>query len=229
MTEHTQGLWTVEYPMGDDLHVIVQANKLTYEWSFIATITADVEDGRKRISKAEAKANAHLIKAAPQMLAALERVERWIEQGGEVSPLDEVHAAIAAARASEDCAAMHAEELPRAAFALLSVDRPTISNADEWQLWLDEHKDSGSAYLAVQIVEAIEEHQKALAREVYGLAEDAAARFSDLAAEDTPEGHYSRGAIAEAKSIARAINGIMPYSRNPGALAWGGRERLKGR
>lgn len=67
MTTHTQGPWTIEYPMGDDLHVIVQANKPTYEWSFIATITADAEDGRKRISKAEAKANAVLIKASPQM------------------------------------------------------------------------------------------------------------------------------------------------------------------
>lgn len=100
MTMHTQGPWTIEYPMGDDLHVIVQANKPTYEWSFIATITADAEDGRKRISKAEAKANAILIKAAPQMLATLERVERWIEQGGAVSPLDDVHAVIAAARDS---------------------------------------------------------------------------------------------------------------------------------
>lgn len=94
---HTKGPWTIEYPMGDDLHVIVQADKPTYEWSFIATITADAEDGRKRISRAEAKANATLIKAAPQMLAALERVERWIEQGGTVSPLDDVHTAIAAA------------------------------------------------------------------------------------------------------------------------------------
>ena len=97
MTTHTQGPWTIEYPMGDDLHVIVQANKPTYEWSFIATITADAEDGRKRISKAEAKANAVLIKASPQMLATLERVERWLEQGGVVSPLDDVRAAIAAA------------------------------------------------------------------------------------------------------------------------------------
>lgn len=96
--------------------------------------------------------------------------------------------------------------------------RPATSNADEWQLWLEEHAASGSAYLAVQIVEAIEEHQRALAREVYGLAENAAERFSDLASESTPEGHYSRGAISEAKSIARAVCAIMPYSRDPTAL-----------
>jgi len=107
--------------------------------------------------------------------------------------------------------------------------RPQTSNADDWQLWLIERvglqdeTGNGCAFLGVQIVEAIEEHQKALAREVYGLAEDTAARFSDLASEDTPEGHYARGAIHQAKSIARAINAIMPYSRDPAAL-----ERQKG-
>lgn len=104
------------------------------------------------------------------------------------------------------------------------MPRPTTSNADEWQLWLIEHiglqddAGSGCAFLAVQIVEAIEEHQKALAREVYALAEATAERSSDLAMEDSPEGHYSRGMIAEAKGIARAVNAIMPYSRDPSAL-----------
>jgi hypothetical protein len=98
------------------------------------------------------------------------------------------------------------------------VQRPTTSNADEWQLWLQDHAESGYAYKAVQIVEAIEEHQRALAREVYALAEATAERSSDLAMEDSPEGHYSRGMIAEAKSIARAINAIMPYSCDPSAL-----------
>ena len=110
--------------------------------------------------------------------------------------------------------------------------RPTTSNADEWQVWLFENAIIGDgsienpAFLSVQIVEAIEEHQKALAREVYGLAEDTASRFSDLASEDSAQGHYYRGGIHEAKSIARAIGGIMPYSRDPAALAFGGRERL---
>jgi hypothetical protein len=101
------------------------------------------------------------------------------------------------------------------------VSRPTISNADEWLLFLEEHDVSFkyAPYLAVQIVEAIEEHQRALAREVYALAEATAERSSDLAMEDSPEGHYSRGMIAEAKGIARAINAIMPYSRDPSALA----------
>lgn len=102
------------------------------------------------------------------------------------------------------------------------MKRPTTSNADEWQLFLQDGlrgtPDSACVFLAVQIAEAIEEHQRALAREVYALAEDTAMRFSDLASEDTPSGHFHRGSIHEAKSIARAINAIMPYSRDLSAL-----------
>ena len=113
------------------------------------------------------------------------------------------------------------------------TQRPTTSNVDEWQLWLLDHVGlqdevgSGVAFLAVQIVEAIEEHQKALAREVYGLAEETAAHYESVAKDAGEMDAYSRGRIAEAKSIARAINAIMPYSRDPAALGWGGRERLR--
>lgn len=97
------------------------------------------------------------------------------------------------------------------------MKRPTSSNADEWQLYLQDGLQSeppiGCAYLAVQIVEAIEEHQRTLARAVYKLAEDTA-RYGDVAMEDTPEGHYYRGRIDEAKSFAKAINAIMPLSRS---------------
>ncbi|TAJ89695.1 hypothetical protein [Reyranella sp.] len=98
--------------------------------------------------------------------------------------------------------------------------RPTISNADEWQLWLEEHRDSGSAFIAVQIVEAIEEHKKALAREVYALAEDTAEQCHDVAQRDLEgkQGAFARGRVHEAKGIARAINAIMPYSRDTSAL-----------
>lgn len=114
----------------------------------------------------------------------------------------------------------HGDDCPRCVNRL--TPRPTTSSADEWQLWLQDGLQSepaiGCAFLAVQIAEAIEEHQKALAREVYALAEATAARFSDLASENTPEGHYHRGAIHEAKSIARAVNAIMPYSRDPASI-----------
>lgn len=68
--QHTPGPWTIEYPMGDDQHVIVQANKPTYEWSFIATVTSDEQDGKSRIPPAQSLANARLIAAAPDLLAA---------------------------------------------------------------------------------------------------------------------------------------------------------------
>lgn len=113
-------------------------------------------------------------------------------------------------------------------------ERPTTSNADEWQLWLLEGPLAGpgavnAAYISVQIVEAIEEHQKALAREVYGLREETEAEYEAAAKRDDIMGAFARGRIAEAKTIARAINAIMPYSRDTGALGNGGRQRLAGR
>jgi hypothetical protein len=97
--------------------------------------------------------------------------------------------------------------------------RPMASNADDWLLWLEEHADSERAYIAVQIVEAIEEHQKALAREVYGLAEDTAEKYESPANRDDVMGAFARGRITEAQSIARAVNAIMPYSRDPASLS----------
>ena len=97
--------------------------------------------------------------------------------------------------------------------------RPTTSNADEWQVWLFENAiiSNGSIqnpeFLCVQIVEAIEEHQRAVSREVYRLAEDTAAKYGASEKCDNIMGSFSRGRITEAKSIARAINAIMPYSR----------------
>lgn len=41
-------------------------------------------------------------------------------------------------------------------------DRPKTSSADEWALWLDEWKDANTAFLAVQIAEAIEEQRACL-------------------------------------------------------------------
>ena len=126
----------------------------------------------------------------------------------------------------------HGDDCPRCADRL--TRRPATSNADEWQLYLQDglqgEPETGCAFLAVQIVEAIEEHQRALATEVYRLAENTAMRFSDLAAEDTPSGHFYRGSISEAKSIARAINAIMPlsrFARSTSSAVRGMREALK--
>lgn len=49
---------------------------------------------------------------------------------------------------------------------------------------------------------------RGVAQQVYKLAEDTA-RYGDVAMEDTPEGHYYRGRIDEAKSIAKAINAVV--------------------
>jgi hypothetical protein len=73
VTAFTPGPWTVEYPMGDEEHIIVPAGKETYDWVFIASVTPTDDDdpGRPRISKAQALANATLIAAAPDLLSAL--------------------------------------------------------------------------------------------------------------------------------------------------------------
>lgn len=116
----------------------------------------------------------------------------------------------------------HGDDCPRCVNRL--TPRPTTSNADEWQLWLQDGLQSepagGIAFLAVQIVEAIEEHQKALAREIYSLREQTEAECEGVARLDLEgkQGAFARGRMHEAKGIARAINAIMPYSRDPSAL-----------
>lgn len=66
--QYTSGPWTVEDPMKGELS-IVQANKPTYEWRFIASIPdADLEDG---FPQETVEANARLIAAAPELLEAL--------------------------------------------------------------------------------------------------------------------------------------------------------------
>lgn len=41
----------------------------------------------------------------------------------------------------------------------INGERPGSSNADDWQLWLEQHAESDHAYKAVQIAEAIDEAQ----------------------------------------------------------------------
>lgn len=40
----------------------------------------------------------------------------------------------------------------------LTTERPTTSNADHWLLWLDENRESGNEWLAVQIAEALDDN-----------------------------------------------------------------------
>lgn len=73
---HTPGPWEIQDPMGEDLW-IVQAGLEAFEWTRIASVaTDDSEDAMDRgasrpISKRERAANARLIAAAPDLLAAL--------------------------------------------------------------------------------------------------------------------------------------------------------------
>ena len=68
MSNHTPGPWAVEDPMGFELS-IVEANKETYEWKFIAHCTLpDGEDDD--FPRDVVEANARLIAAAPALLEA---------------------------------------------------------------------------------------------------------------------------------------------------------------
>lgn len=70
MSAHTPGPWTVERPMDFELS-IVEAGKQTYEWKFIASIPLrDFDMPEMDFHRAQAQANARLIAAAPDLLAA---------------------------------------------------------------------------------------------------------------------------------------------------------------
>lgn len=73
MSKHTPGPFEVQNPMGGDVGLwVVQAGLLAHEWSCIAIVPRDEDrNGKHFITKAEQKANAYLIAAAPEMLAIL--------------------------------------------------------------------------------------------------------------------------------------------------------------
>lgn len=69
---HTRGPWAVEDPMEHELS-IVEAGKPSYEWKFIACVPyGGLNDGD--FSRPVAEANARLIAAAPELLAALQLI-----------------------------------------------------------------------------------------------------------------------------------------------------------
>jgi|SRR5581483_1084374 len=65
LAQHTPGPWSVEQPLDFELS-IVEANKPTYEWKFIANVPTSQEFDFPRST---AEANARLIAAAPDLLA----------------------------------------------------------------------------------------------------------------------------------------------------------------
>lgn len=72
-TKHTPGPWCIETPMGEDTPWIVEAGKQSYEWHCIAMVPVS-QDNEDDLPVPVAKANARLIAAAPEMLAALKAI-----------------------------------------------------------------------------------------------------------------------------------------------------------
>lgn len=76
---HTPGPWCVEDPMGPELlSVIARGDRPVYEWRHVAQVSVQPEpDEADDIPAREAEANARLIAAAPDLLAALKDMLDW--------------------------------------------------------------------------------------------------------------------------------------------------------
>lgn len=75
----TPGPWSAdEDPMGPEiLTIIANADRPTYEWTFIAQIGVDDDHtDAQGVLRAEAEANARLIAAAPDLYEALKEVSQ---------------------------------------------------------------------------------------------------------------------------------------------------------
>lgn len=73
--QHTPGPWCVEDPMDFEL-TIVEAGKETHEWRFIASCSLPDGDNDQDFTSGEVQANARLIAAAPELLAACQEIVR---------------------------------------------------------------------------------------------------------------------------------------------------------
>jgi hypothetical protein len=75
--KHTPGPWTVEDPLGPEiLNIVARAGRRVRDWKIVAQISASLEDAE--IPFFEAKANANLIAAAPELLLAAVRIHDWL-------------------------------------------------------------------------------------------------------------------------------------------------------
>lgn len=75
----TPGPWCVEEPMEHEL-AIVEANKQTHEWKFIATVPCDGDQDAGEFPTPIAQANARLIAMAPDMRAVLDDLEEAFDR-----------------------------------------------------------------------------------------------------------------------------------------------------
>lgn len=100
---HTPGPWELQDPMGNEELWVVEQGRQPYNWRCIATVTivgGEIGD----ITPTEGSANARLIAAAPDLLAALEEIAEGDGCNCRVGPgcdwkcKDIAHAAIAKAK-----------------------------------------------------------------------------------------------------------------------------------
>lgn len=92
--QHTPGPLAFEDPLGPEILSIV-VGKEPYDWRHVAQISADWDE----IPKAQAKRNARLIAAAPDLLEALRAVVRVADR--KTAEFDLARAAIAKALGEE--------------------------------------------------------------------------------------------------------------------------------
>ena len=70
---HTPGPWSVEDPLGPEiLSIVAGEGRTPYEWVHVAQVSVEKEDPFDP-TPAQAKANAKLLAAAPDLLKALRR------------------------------------------------------------------------------------------------------------------------------------------------------------
>jgi hypothetical protein len=98
---HTPGPWTLEDPLGPELLSIVVGDE-PHQWQFIAQVSAAGNREEGDVPKAQAKANAHLIAAAPEMLAALKAIAALMNDGGRLPENGPTHRTALAAIAKAE-------------------------------------------------------------------------------------------------------------------------------
>lgn len=85
-TKHTPGPWSVEDPMGPELlQIVANANAPVYEWRWIAQVGTEEPEDRFDVPPDEARANARLIAAAPEMYEALKAQDALMKSAGTIS------------------------------------------------------------------------------------------------------------------------------------------------
>lgn len=101
----TPGPWSVENPMGpEELTIVANGDAPVYDWRWIASVSLMSELDDTHPIGAEARANARLIAAAPDLFTALDDLlEAWAKTGSTISArtYDAAVAALAKARGED--------------------------------------------------------------------------------------------------------------------------------